>query len=461
MSLLIVARSITKLSHLQIDADKDWGGKGITNIRQVADGMAQGHVVQHNGAILESLPPGLANYVLTSAGTGRRVVWAPGGTFFNRFYPIVIGLGRTAAPFTPSRSKQVAAAMRVAPGYAGGLHPGWFDTQRPAIALANTVVAAFAAPRAAAKGPGVSTARTVELPVGGAVADDGGVQTDETAAAKSQPAINQSYGTGDDGNKAIGGSGEEAQTFTMGATHTLRYVRLKLYRSGLPGNFAVSVRATDGSGHPTGVDLCSAVANGNDLTADANGAWCEVDFGSPITLNSGTKYALVLLCISGTINWRCDTTAPAYAGGNREYSSNGGTTWSTDSNTDFMFEEYGSTNDMTLFPAAVAAGDAYYLGSPYQFSVAVVDVGQAGGGTYAVSWEYSRAADYAACVGLNDASNGFKNQWTREVSHVPQGDWAQATIAGKTLYWLRCRCSDAGAGYGQPLGTYAKARIAV
>jgi hypothetical protein len=461
MSLLIVAKGITKLSQLQIDTDKDWGGKGIANIRRIAEGMAKGHVIQHNGLILESLPPGLANYVLTSAGSGQKVVWAPGGTFFNRFYPIVISLAKSAAVFNPPKSKGLSAPIVAALGYADGIHPAWFRTQRPDITLMNSVIGAYSAQKTASKNAAVSISRTVELPIGGAIADDGGVQTDETAAAKSQPGINQSYTTGDDAAKNIGGTYVEAQTFTMSTTHAIRFVRLKLYRSGLPGNFTVSIKATDGPGHPTGVDLCSAIINGNDMTADSNGAWYRIDFGSPITLNSGTKYALVLLCNSSSVYWRCDTAASAFAGGNREYSTNGGTTWNTDANADFMFEEYGSTSDMTLFPTSIALNDAYYLGSPYKFTVAQIDVGQAGAGTYTVVWEYSRAGDYSACVGLNDGINGFRNQWTREVSHTPQADWAQLNILGKNIYWLRCRCTDAGTGYTQPLGTFVKVKIAV
>ena len=72
MSFLLIERGITKLSQLQIDTDKDWDGKGITNIRHIAGGAGIGHVAQHNGSILETLPPGVANYVLTSAGPGNR-----------------------------------------------------------------------------------------------------------------------------------------------------------------------------------------------------------------------------------------------------------------------------------------------------------------------------------------------------------------------------------------------------
>ena len=330
----------------------------------------------------------------------------------------------------------------------------------PSITSSKALIAPYTAPKTASKSPAVDTVVVAEIVVAGAIADDGGVQTDETAAAKSVPAVNQQYNTSDDNQKSTGGATWEAQTFTMTTTHRVRYVRLKLYRSATPGNITISIRATDGSGHPTGGDLCSAAINGNELTATSPGYWYRIDFGSPVTLNTGTKYAIVIRSEATGLYWRSDNTSPTYAGGNREYSSNGGTSWSTDNTADFMFEEYGSVNDMTLFPAAVAAGDAYYFGSLCQFPVLIVDTGQAGGGTYTVVWEYSKAAGaYGACVGLSDGSNAFKNQWTREVSHTPQGDWVTQNLLGYNLYWLRARCNNAGAGYTQPLGTFAKVKI--
>ncbi|GAJ23279.1 unnamed protein product, partial [marine sediment metagenome] len=42
MSLLL--KGITKISELEIDADKDWDGKGISNIKEIAEAMATGHI---------------------------------------------------------------------------------------------------------------------------------------------------------------------------------------------------------------------------------------------------------------------------------------------------------------------------------------------------------------------------------------------------------------------------------
>ena len=54
MSLLLKG-GISKLSELVIDADKNWAGKKLTNCGGLAAGMAMGHILQHNGVILETL----------------------------------------------------------------------------------------------------------------------------------------------------------------------------------------------------------------------------------------------------------------------------------------------------------------------------------------------------------------------------------------------------------------------
>ena len=81
---------ISKLSELEIDVDKDWAEKGIFNIKEVAQGMGIGDILQHNGSILAKLAAGTANYVLTSEGPNKMVVWAPGGSYYFRYFPVSI-----------------------------------------------------------------------------------------------------------------------------------------------------------------------------------------------------------------------------------------------------------------------------------------------------------------------------------------------------------------------------------
>ena len=100
MSLLLKG-GISKLSELQIDADKDWQGKGIANIKEMAAGMAVGDIVQHNGVRLVRLPSGTANYVLTSEGALHPVTWAPGGTYYERYLPVSVESGHAEGVVSP------------------------------------------------------------------------------------------------------------------------------------------------------------------------------------------------------------------------------------------------------------------------------------------------------------------------------------------------------------------------
>ena len=464
MSLLLIGRGIKKLSELQIDTDKDWGGKGITNIRHVAEGAGIGHIVQHNGSILETLPPGLANYVLTSAGPGNRVVWMPGGMYLNRYFPVFITLSKaTQKPFAASRVKNILSPMMAPYGLEEIVNTGWFHRLEPAISILKGTQKPFI-PTYSENLPKNLAGRVISLdvPVNGAVADAGGVQTDETAAAKSGLSRDQYYNINDDSYVSLGSAATwEAQTFTPALMQRIRGVRLKLWRqsiSSYPGTVTVGIRAVDGSNHPTGSDLCQGTFNGNAIQwcTSANANWIYIPFTTGYVLNNATRYAIVLRCASGSLMWQCDQTSPAYAGGNREYSSNYGTSWTSDTAKDFMFEVFYTLDDMNLLPAAVAINDAYYWGYDEKFRRIYQDIGVAGAGTYLLSFEYSLGAGaWANTVDLVDDTGNFQNLGQNTISHTPQADWAKDTVSSLNMYWIRARCIDAGSGYFQPLGTYA------
>ena len=95
MSLL--TRGVTKLSQIGIDADKDWNGEGIANLKELALGMVQGDLVVKGPDILIRLSPGVANQVLTSNGPGILPSWQPGGTYYNRYFPATLYLSRNFA----------------------------------------------------------------------------------------------------------------------------------------------------------------------------------------------------------------------------------------------------------------------------------------------------------------------------------------------------------------------------
>ncbi|GAI89417.1 unnamed protein product, partial [marine sediment metagenome] len=153
------------------------------------------------------------------------------------------------------------------------------------------------------------------------------------------------YITGDDTNAFICETYWLAQTFTPSIAHKITSVKLKLYRTGLPGTGTISIKATDGAGHPTGGDLCSGTIDGNTLTTNAAGAWYEITLGAGYDLNADTKYAIVVRITGGStsncIRWRCDETSPTYTPGCFEVSDNSGSSWTSNTGIDFMFEDWG------------------------------------------------------------------------------------------------------------------------
>ena len=71
---------ITKLSELEIDADKDWQGYGVTNLAHLASGMTRGSLLVHNGLVLEAVSAGTIGDEFTSNGPGHTPEWkAPPG----------------------------------------------------------------------------------------------------------------------------------------------------------------------------------------------------------------------------------------------------------------------------------------------------------------------------------------------------------------------------------------------
>jgi hypothetical protein len=127
-----------------------------------------------------------------------------------------------------------------------------------------------------------------------------------------------------------------AQTFEHTAAISSTYVELKMHRSGSGGNVTVSIRAVDGSNHPTGGDL--AVSNAVDctgITTSSTGEWVTFTFTSPTpTLAADTTYAIVArgdTAIANTVRWEVDTSSPSYANGNFVTSSDSGSSWTTQS----------------------------------------------------------------------------------------------------------------------------------
>jgi len=76
-----VAWGIKNLSQLLIDVDKDWGGYGITSVKELAAGMVAGDLLASDGTRLVRVPCNNIGDELTTHGPGYQVDFhaPPGG----------------------------------------------------------------------------------------------------------------------------------------------------------------------------------------------------------------------------------------------------------------------------------------------------------------------------------------------------------------------------------------------
>jgi hypothetical protein len=167
------------------------------------------------------------------------------------------------------------------------------------------------------------------------------------------------HNTGPTGTAGIYANYWWAQTFTPSVAHTVTSVRLMLGRGAAasPGTVTVGIRNVDGSGLPTGSDLCSGTIDGNTLATAWPYAWYDIALGGGYGLSAGTTYAMVVRAPSAVnsthqLLWGW-TTADVYAGGWGVRSTNGGTSWILPGIVaDMQFEEWGTAGvGWEVYPA--------------------------------------------------------------------------------------------------------------
>src|SRR5262249_45183610 len=121
-----------------------------------------------------------------------------------------------------------------------------------------------------------------------------------------------------------------AQTFTPSVSGPLTEADLDLFCSSCTGttpSLTVAIEATS-SGVPTGPELATATIAG---FASGSPSYHSATFGSPLTVNANTVYALVVRPTAGDPSVGSyailRSTADAYAGGSRLFTANNGSTW--------------------------------------------------------------------------------------------------------------------------------------
>lgn len=203
MSLLTKA-GITKLSELIIDTDKAWNEKIITQLKAIAGAMAKGDMVARGSDVIVKLTPGPISHVLTSQGAGKIPSWHPPGGALERYLPATIELTFDKAIVTVDKSDEEAAPLTSEHKQAYGDAPGDYIKRLTPAILCPDAQAIVAADQTHNENAPVTRKYDLEIVVGGAAADDGGVFTDETTEAQNDtandmtllpatPAVNDAY----------------------------------------------------------------------------------------------------------------------------------------------------------------------------------------------------------------------------------------------------------------------------
>ncbi|MBA7657936.1 hypothetical protein ES703_65879 [subsurface metagenome] len=139
--------------------------------------------------MITKLVPGPIGHILTSAGPGHIPVWAPPVGSFERWLVATIDLTKDVQKLSPVKSYARNAPLATEHKQAYGDAPAdLIKRLTPAIALvdAESIVTPD---RTHNKNAPLASEIGLKKVVDGAVADDGGVQTDETVAAQN-PTIN-------------------------------------------------------------------------------------------------------------------------------------------------------------------------------------------------------------------------------------------------------------------------------
>jgi len=119
--------------------------------------------------------------------------------------------------------------------------------------------------------------------------------------------------------------------------------------------------------------------------------------------------------------------------------------------TDFTAEASEATeDDVELYPAVPASGDAVYFGASAVFNRLSVDVDTAGEGTYTVAWEYWDG-DTWETLSVTDGTDSFKNAGVTDVTFTPPVDWAASTINSQGPFFYIRAVIDAGTTTTVPL----------
>jgi hypothetical protein len=245
----------------------------------------------------------------------------------------------------------------------------------------------------------------------------------------------------------------KAQTFSVGRTgsnmtHKLYAVNLLIgYLDGAPGDVTVRISTTDGSAEPTSTYLATKSFPSSILsTSEAD--WILVNFTEPPVLTLGTKYAIIVNATGDTSNrfyWEMSNSgvelgSAKYYGGTQATSVDNGISWGLAMESDFLFEEFGMTQGITLSNPYPENNSLSVMGTPNLRITASDSFG------YAMNlvWSSNSSGTWRTFAMNNSVSNGTYRQtnanfstynhtyWWKVVSSDGHGYWTNATYRFST-----------------------------
>lgn len=266
--------------------------------------------------------------------------------------------------------------------------------------------------------------------------------------------IQISYLVDDDTRYDISGANWAAQTFTTTGAFTAVGAAIKCYAAGDAGTLTIAIRATS-AGHPTGANLASGTYDISNMpTNTAHFGYTYVAFSVPVALSAATKYALVAYCSGGDaanyVAWRYDNADGALADGNREYSTDTGSSWSSDATDDYLFAVYAAETQLNYqdITTTEAYGDV-----PARLYLKIAQSGAAGShkiwiakrsGTRQADdlWYEAEGNDsFTNSIGgshdvseLEQADTTASNELYKEIVVVPDGNIAADSELGYLTY---------------------------
>lgn len=99
-------------------------------------------------------------------------------------------------------------------------------------------------------------------------------------------------------------------------------------------------------------------------------------------------------------------------------------------------------DDVLIYPAVEAIGDAFYVGDDVLFGGVEVDMGIVGVGSSAIQvWEYWNGVAWATVVNLLDSTVASGDTFGQDgfVTFAIPSDWAKNEVDGNNKYWIRAR----------------------